>query len=289
MLKLRMSDREVKIGGSKVKGRIRWRAALLAFSLAFVLLPAGLRATMSCWEVQSWTPIAGPGEPSNFLEANKRSVPCWTLPDGWGWTYISVVSPYNGIAYQVRISLTDSFVANWKFSGDLSVEPNEPGQFGAPLIKMKKNGTGVWLKPYPPQQGPVRAGSIVRLRHSYSDQCVYTNGGNGSQVKNWACWNDPAMAFRLEDGGGGTFRLRNQANGQCPYAQTLVGAPALTWQCWSDPNLRFAIEPHKAALRLRHVNTGQCLYGSSWNGGFVSATTCGSSANFRYWLDVIQY
>jgi hypothetical protein len=269
-------------------------AAALVVVCGLAWAPAAQGASLSCWQVTGWTNLYDYTDIPGYVRASRQYASCDTIPDGWGWVQVTDVSPANGVAYHLRLPLNGPYMTGWRFNGELfvttqNITSNPPAT--APVFDAYTQfySSPTWLNPYPPVQGSYRSGSKVRLRHAGSGKCIYANGPNGGSVKNWGCWNDPAMTFVLEAASGLTYRLRSQSSGQCLYAQTLVGAPARSWQCWSDSNLRFAIENFGDGKRLRHIDTGQCLYGSSSDGGEVRATTCSSSPSQKYWLDVIQY
>lgn len=126
----------------------------------------------------------------------------------------------------------------------------------------------------------------VRLRHKLTSKCVYEYGGNGAEAKNWTCWDDPNMAYTVDNIGNGEVRLRHSQTGKCLYGNPKNGGSVHHWGCWNDPNMVYIIDQlGNDEVRLRHKLTGKCLYGNSSNGGSIRNWTCWGDPNMVYYLD----
>ncbi|MCG8455160.1 MAG: RICIN domain-containing protein [Holophagales bacterium] len=129
--------------------------------------------------------------------------------------------------------------------------------------------------------------SAVRLRHKATGKCIYEHGGNGGQARNWGCWDDPYMAYVIDDLGNGDVRLRHSLSGKCLYGYSIGnGGTAHHWDCWNDPGFTFVLDPvGNGEVRLRHKSTGKCLYGTALDGGTVHNWVCWNDPGMVYVLE----
>lgn len=261
---------------------LRMGLALLGGLLAGLTPPV---AAQSCWQVTGWIPPAGfPQQPILSPTA------CTTIPLTTGWTPVDLsygAPPASPL--WLRLPLSDSHVANWKFTPLLVFSHVSGGVpvISTDLIPCIGCPNYQWLVPFPPQQGVPAAGQKVRLRSQNTGHCLYAVGGNGGATNSFPCWNDPQMTFVLDAAGGGTFRLRHQASNQCLYAAGTSGAGLLHWGCWSDPNMRFMLEAAGGGYRLRHVNSSQCPFGNATPGGAIQTWGCWNDPAMVFKVDIL--
>lgn len=239
---------------------------------------------IGCWAVTGWSPSSG-----FHQQALLTAAPCTTTPAGTAWVQVTLTygTPLPDTTW-LRLSLTDSHVSGGKFTPLLVYSHHWAGLpvVYTDLLPCVGCDNFLWLTSAPPLYVP-KAGDRVRLRHAASDQCLYTPGPNGMQVRSTWCRAEPALTFVLDAAPGGTFRLRNEGANQCLYAVNTNGAPLYSWGCWDDPNMRFQLVAVGQGFRLEHTKTSprQCPYVYLPNDALAYTWNCWNDPQMVFYLD----
>ena len=254
-----------------------------------VLVVATSRSAMaaSCWVVTGWTSTDYVGAAAIVSPAD-----CTTVPTTHGWTPIT---EHNGTPptddLWLRISLTDSRVTAGVLKPLLFFSHYDGATRATPVVVTDMlpctwcaNETP--LLHTPPLQGVPVAGSLVRLRHLNSGNCITTPGGNGTKSQSGTCSNLPSYTFVLDAAGAGLYRLRNQSTNQCLYSLSSNGSFLWHWGCWASSGMRFSLDTASGGYRLRHYDFAKCAY-DQVDG--VHTWGCWADPAMVYRVDVIQY
>ncbi|HTT98492.1 MAG TPA: RICIN domain-containing protein [Rhizomicrobium sp.] len=183
----------------------------------------------------------------------------------------------------------------------LQSQSNAPTEFI--LSSYVPGDSNTWCMYTAPAGGPAHQGGCtgsyremylertdtVRLRHEANGRCIYPGGGGGQPIKAWGCWQDPAMAVRLEYLGGSDVRIQFEKPMQCLYMNNNTnGGTVPAWGCGNDPNMVWVREDlGNNRVRFHHKLTNACLYTDvpGTDGQVLKHYPCGSDPNFIWVVD----
>jgi Cytolethal distending toxin A/C domain len=254
---------------------------LLSIVVVSCVLAAPAHAT-SCWRVTGWSSTAPEAD------AIVVTTSCKTVPINFSWAQVVDGTPPDDL--WLLFDLTDSRIEGRYLQYVLTFDHIDTA--GKPVVKatiyLDEADNTTELLPYPPEQGSLTSGAVVRLRHLNSGNCLRGLAPNGSAVPNYVCSHDLKLSYVLDNAGGGTMRLRNQTTNQCLYSLNSNGQPLYNWTCWASPATPFAFNPAAGGYRLRNVATGRCIYGNNVAGGIAHTWGCWNDPAMTFRIDIIQ-
>ena len=234
-----------------------------------------------CWQVTGWSSANLDG-----AQALIDAADCTTIPSTKVFSKRFIDDNY------LKFNLSDSRIINpHQLSSRIIFYGYESGS-GKPIFKTKSISCSNCndkenLYYYPPLQGEIENGTIVRLRDPDYQKCIYNFASpNYSSAYNDECINDDRMKYKIIERSGDRYSFYNVLNGHCLFAHNSPSY-AQTYAC--TVNIKWLFYDQGLGYRARyHYSNNQCLKGSNVSGGTATTTICADDAEQQYQFDVVE-